>query len=122
MFAGPVNDRGSAIQWPMILAVLSLMIIGAAFIQSATANNEMFRQYAWYRQPAFKQMIFYLLGLAGAAVVCLISYRRLARWSLVVYWFSILLLGAVLIPQIGTKVFGARRWIDLGFFNFQPSE
>lgn len=122
MFENRVNERESPIQWPMLLALLSLMMIGAAFIYSATANNEMFRQYAWYRQPAFKQMVFYGLGLAAGGVVCLVSYRRLARWSLVIYWLTIFLLIAVLIPKIGTKVFGARRWIDLGFFNFQPSE
>src|SRR5262249_28100321 len=54
--------------------------------------------------------------------LCTISYRRLARWSLVIYWITILLLVIVLIPKVGTKVFGARRWIELGFFNLQPSE
>lgn len=106
----------------MLLAVFALMILGSAFIFSATANNEMFRQLAWYRQPAFKQVAFYTLGLGAAGAVCFISYRRLARWSLVIYWLTILTLVAVLIPSIGTKVFGARRWLDLGFFNFQPSE
>jgi rod shape determining protein RodA len=122
MFATNLNDRQTAIQWPMIMAALALMIIGAAFIYSATSNNDMFRQLAWYRQPAFKQVAFYLLGLVLAAGVCLVSYRRLARWSLVIYWVTIVLLVAVLIPQIGTRVFGARRWIELGFFNLQPSE
>jgi rod shape determining protein RodA len=41
----------------------------------------------------------------------------------VVYWLAILLLIAVLIPGIGTTHgWGARRWIDLAFFQFQPSE
>lgn len=106
----------------MIVALLSLMILGAAFIFSATANNEMFRAYAWYRQPALKQVIFYVLGLMAGTAICLVNYRRLARWSLVIYWVAIVLLVAVLIEGIGTKVFGARRWISLGFFNFQPSE
>ncbi|MHC1769592.1 MAG: hypothetical protein AB9869_35795 [Verrucomicrobiia bacterium] len=48
MFQPNLNERESPIQWPMIVALLSLMIIGAAFIFSATANNEMFRAYEWY--------------------------------------------------------------------------
>jgi rod shape determining protein RodA len=122
MFHARLNERESPVQWAMLLALLALMIIGTAFIYSATANNDMFRQLAWYRQPAFKQIAFYTLGLGCATALCFVSYRRLARWSLVVYWATILTLVAVLIPSVGTKVFGARRWIDLGFFNFQPSE
>ena len=38
------------------------------------------------------------------------------------YWATILLLIAVLIPGIGAMRFGARRWIDLGLFQIQPSE
>ena len=98
------------------------MIIGTAFIYSATANNDMFRQLAWYRQPAFKQIAFYTL--AWVAQRRFVS-SAIAGWRAGPSSFTgstILLLVAVLIPSIGTKVFGARRWIDLGFFNFQPSE
>jgi rod shape determining protein RodA len=122
MFQAKLNEKESPLEWPMLMAVLALMIIGSAFVFSATANNEMFRPLAWYRQPAFKQMAFYGLGLTAAVAVCFVSYRRLARWSLVIYWVTILMLAAVLIPSIGIKVLGARRWIDLGLFNFQPSE
>ena len=122
MFQNSLNDRGGRVEWAMVLALLGLMGIGTAFIYSATANNDSFRQLIWYRQPAFKQVAFYFLGLCGGATLCLVSYRRLARWSLVIYWVTILLLGLVLVPSIGSKVFGARRWIELGFFNFQPSE
>src|ERR1051326_4160109 len=111
MFDTRLNERESPVQWPMIMAVLGLMIIGAAFIYSATSHNELFWQLAWYRQLAFKQIAFYGLGLAAAMAICFVSYRRLARWSLVIYWVTILLLIAVLVPRIGTKVFGARRWI-----------
>jgi rod shape determining protein RodA len=122
MFQSAVNERQSPIQVPMILALAALMMIGSAFIYSATSNNETFRQLAWFRQPTFKQIAFYALGTGVATAVCLVSYRRLARWSLVIYWLTIVLLAAVLVPKIGSKVFGARRWIDLGFFNLQPSE
>jgi rod shape determining protein RodA len=51
-----------------------------------------------------------------------VDYQTLARWSFLAYWAMILCLVAVLIPHIGSMRFGARRWIDLGFFQFQPSE
>ncbi|QNN56714.1 putative lipid II flippase FtsW [Diaphorobacter ruginosibacter] len=46
-------------------------------------------------------------------------WERYAPWMFVV---AILLLVAVLIPHVGTVVNGARRWLSLGFMNFQPSE
>jgi rod shape determining protein RodA len=52
-----------------------------------------------------------------------VDYHTLARWSFVAYWATILFLLAVLVPHIGsTHGWGARRWIDLGPFQFQPSE
>jgi rod shape determining protein RodA len=122
MFQTKLNERESPIEWPMILALVGLMVIGTAFIYSATWNNENFRSLPWYRQPWVKQVAYYYGGIGAAGGLCLVNYRRLARWSLVVYWASIVLLIVVLFPGIGTKVFGARRWIDLGFFRFQPSE
>jgi rod shape determining protein RodA len=56
-------------------------------------------------------------------MICLRSYRWLSRWAMPVYWLAILLLVAVLIPGIGsTQGWGARRWLLLGPFQFQPSE
>jgi len=64
-----------------------------------------------------------VLGTGAATGLCFIDYRTISRWSFVLYWVSILLLIAVLIPGIGTTHgWGARRWIDLAFFQFQPSE
>jgi rod shape determining protein RodA len=53
-------------------------------------------------------------------VLCLVEYGRLARWSLVAYWASIALLVCVFL--FGASRNGAKRWIDLGPVQFQPSE
>ena len=50
------------------------------------------------------------------------DYHTLTRWAFVAYWISIITLVAVIIPGIGSWRYGARRWIDLGAFQFQPSE
>ena len=60
------------------------------------------------------------IGLGVAIGVCFINYHTMARWAVVGYWFSTLLLVAVLI--IGPVRGGAKRWIDLKFFQLQPSE
>jgi rod shape determining protein RodA len=99
------------------------MFIGAAFVCSATTVSPFEAEKAWFAQIWFRQVIWYVLGTGAAAMVCLVDYHTLARWSLVAYWGMILGLIAVLIPFIGqTHGWGARRWIDLPFFQFQPSE
>ncbi len=50
------------------------------------------------------------------------DYRRLYGLAFPIFLVTGLLLIAVLIPGIGTEVNGARSWIDLGFFNLQPTE
>jgi len=106
-----------------LLALAGLMLIGAAFVCSATTASPFEAEKAWFAQLWFRQVIWYGLGVGAAGAVCLVDYHTLARWSLVAYWAMILCLVAVLIPFIGqTHGWGARRWIDLPFFQFQPSE
>ena len=105
-----------------IAALAGLMFLGAAFVFSATMANDAAATLPWYDQSWVRQIVWYALGLGAAAALCVVDYHTLARWSFVAYWAVILCLVAVLIPHIGSMRFGARRWIDLGFFQFQPSE
>lgn len=123
MFEASLHERHSHLDRFQVAAVGGLMLLGAAFVYSATTANELANNAPLYSQTWFRQLIWYLLGLGAAAGVCLIEYHTLARWSLVGYWLAILLLIAVLIPGIGTTHgWGARRWIDVGPFQCQPSE
>ncbi|MBN2508016.1 MAG: rod shape-determining protein RodA [Verrucomicrobia bacterium] len=123
MFDTPLKEHEAKVDWSLISALAGLMLIGAFFVASATSGNESSSSPAWYNQAWLRQIVWYALGMAAAAAVCLVDYRVWARWSLVIYWGTVLLLGAVLIPGIGsTHGWGARRWIDLGPLGFQPSE
>lgn len=116
------NERQSRIDWLMLGALGGLMLLGVLFVYSATMANEATTRMLWYNQPWFRQIVWYVFGTVAMVVVAAVDYRLLARWSLVGYVAAILLLIAVLIPGIGAEKFGARRWIDLKFFQIQPSE
>jgi rod shape determining protein RodA len=116
------NERQSRVDWLMMAALGGLMLIGALFVYSATMANESASLTVWYNQAWFRQSVWYAIGLGAVAAICLVDYRLIARWSLVIYCVVILMLVAVLIPGIGAERFGARRWIDLGPFSLQPSE
>ena len=114
MYEATIKQKDAKIDWLLLGAIAGLMLVGLAFIFSAStaadANSRL-----WV-----KQGIFYGGGIAIAVVICLIPYETISRFATVGYWFSIALLLAVMF--FGTTRFGAKRWIDLGFFQFQPSE
>jgi rod shape determining protein RodA len=118
MFHPHLNDKKSDFDWALLLCACGLMCVGAAFIYSAMAGHE--SGLVWYRQTYVHQIFWYIIGLGAAAALLAIDYSRLARWSGLAYWLTIILLVAVLI--VGTKINGARRWIALGIFGLQPSE
>ncbi|MGA2785893.1 MAG: rod shape-determining protein RodA [Verrucomicrobiota bacterium] len=122
MLNNPINEPYAKIDRLQLVVLAGLMFIGAAFVYSATMVSPMEATKSWYGQTWFHQLIWYGLGIGIGAVLCLPDYHTLARWSFVAYWATIICLVAVLIPHIGSMRFGARRWIDLGFFQFQPSE
>jgi rod shape determining protein RodA len=122
MFERGLSERQSRLDKLQLAALCGLMGLGAAFVFSATMAGESAGTVAWHNQSWVKQLLWYVLGMGAATGLCLIDYRTVARWSVPAYWLAILLLCAVLLPKIGSLRFGARRWIDLGFFQFQPSE
>jgi len=123
MYESALNERQRRVDWLMVAAVLGLMLLGVIFIASAKMAEETARQVPWYGQFFFKQIVWCGAGLGLAGVTCVLDYRVLSRWSLVAYGLLVLCLVAVLIPGIGTTHgWGARRWIDLGPLQFQPSE
>ncbi len=123
MFDPGLNEHQVRIDRLQLAALVGLMLVGAAFVYSATMVSEAVSTVSWYRQSWFRQIVWYILGSGAAVGVCLVDYRTVARWAFVLYWATIISLIAVLIPGIGTTHgWGARRWIDLGFFQCQPSE
>jgi rod shape determining protein RodA len=123
MFDATLNQQQARLDKLQVAAIAGLMLLGAAFVFSATMTTEAAAAAPWYSQSWVRQIFWYVLGTGAAVGICLADYRTLARWAFVAYWLSIVPLVLVLIRGIGTTHgWGAMRWIDLGFFQFQPSE
>ncbi len=98
-----------------------LSFIGLLFIASASlfeAQNTTGDQYFYLK----KQIIWLIIGFISLFIVSKIKIDFFINNSFRFYLFSLITLVLVLIPGIGTKALGARRWIDFGLINFQPSE
>ena len=92
----------------LIISVVALTILGILVIGSAQKSVQN------------KQIIGLVLGLIVMVIVSLIDYV----WVLNLYWmiYAINIVMLVITLIFGTEVNGAKRWINLYFTNFQPSE
>src|SRR6516162_3908984 len=122
MFDAGLNEHQARVDKLQLVALCGLMLLGAAFVYSATTVGAAADSLVWYNEMWFRQIVWYSIGLCAAGALCLVDYRVLARWSYVIYWITIFLLLLVLIPHVGSVRFNARRWFDLRFFQLQPSE
>ncbi len=68
---------------------------------------------------ALRQAFYHLLGVALFLYVVRFNIRAVVMNSRVAYYVTLILLVAVLFVGGGA---GVRRWFNLGFMNFQPSE
>ncbi len=69
-----------------------------------------------------RQGMFALLGFLVMFITMQIDYRHLQKLAVVIFFGSIVLLGLVLLPGIGSQVGGAARWIRMPGFSIQPAE
>ncbi len=101
--------------WGLLGMVLLLCALSVFEIYSATLHT----RYVGFHT---KQLFWIAGGLAGMLLFSKIDYHKLIDFAPWIYGVFLFLLGIVLIPGIGHKALGARRWIKLGPILFQPSE
>ena len=108
----------------LVWVAVALLAFGLVMVYSASIAMPDNPKFARYAHTHF--LTRHLLSLAMAFVAALLAFQvPVATWEKLAPWFfvaSLILLIAVLIPHVGKGVNGARRWISLGFMNFQPSE
>lgn len=102
------------------LAIL-LTILGVVFVADASAPQaqSVFSDKFYF---ARQQAVWAAIGLAAMLAASQIKYTYWQKIAPVLFLSSLLLLFIVLIPGVGVTIYGAKRWISLGFASFQPSE
>jgi cell division protein FtsW len=116
------------------MVILFLMAMGAVMVFSAGADlGHEFQLRRFYDYPGLRQIMFFpiavvVLFAASAPNYAFWQYHeKWYKWpTLWVLVFAIILLALVLVPSIGTEVYGARRWLHIPLgpasISFQPSE
>ena len=101
------------------VAVLVLVGIVMVFSSSAVYALEKYNDSYYFLK---RQAVWCLLGTGVLLVVKRMDYRKLQQHTYPIMLATFLLLLAVMFPQVSKEVGGARRWLTLGGFSFQPSE
>ncbi|OBS10138.1 rod shape-determining protein RodA [Acidihalobacter prosperus] len=95
----------------LLLALLALIATGLFILYSASGENA---------DMVTRQATRLMIALLVMFLIAQVPVERLRQWAPWIYLAGLLLLVSVLlVGQIGM---GARRWLDLGFMRFQPSE
>jgi cell division protein FtsW len=113
--------RTTTYDLPLVAVVFVLLFLGLAMVYSASgitaldANDDpsafLAQQSAWAA-----------LGVAAMFIVSRVDYRLLRYLAVPLLVLAVILLGAVLVPGVGSSAGGATRWLRFGSFGLQPAE
>ncbi len=105
----------------VFLTVLLLICVGVVMVYSASAvvAQAQFGDSAWFLK---RHLVYAAIGVLAMSVAWRIHYPRLRALTLPLLGVTVAALVLTLIPHIGREAGGARRWLSLGVFHFQPAE
>ena len=115
--------RSRTLHIDMVTLTLTLAILLFGLVMVTSASISIAGRYAG--NPFYfleHQLVAAAIGVAGGVFVFCFRCERLERLSSWLLLGAIVLLLAVLVPGLGVRVNGGRRWLHLAGFSFQVSE
>ena len=101
--------------------VTTLLVIGIIMVYSTSSAKT--AEGAGSMNIIFlKHVAWVIIAITGMLIMMKTDYHHLQRYSMVILIVALAGLAVVLIPEIGAKINGSRRWIRAGIFGYQPSE
>jgi len=105
----------------LLVLIITFIFIGLVAIADASAPqalNTFGNKFHLFRL----QLMWSVVGFIAMYITSIVNYKFWEKIANFLFFVSIFFLLIVLLPHLGFKALGARRWIDFGFFSFQPSE
>ena len=114
-----IKNNKYQIDFILLIDVLAMLALGIVMVMSAsspTSLAETGKSYTYVKTQALSA----IMGLVGMFIISKIDFKIYKKFYKLIYVGVIVLLASVAV--VGKSVGGAKRWIDLGFISFQPSE
>ncbi len=111
----------SGYNYMILIPTMLLICLGLVMIYSASSNLGQLRLADGYFFLK-RQAIFCLIGIPLMFVARYVPYTLYSRFVYPLLMISACFLGLLYVPALAREIGGARRWLNLGPFSFQPSE
>lgn len=104
------------VDWNFVFVIFALNIVGLINLYSASHGPQSVSLSTLF----INQIIWLSIGWSIFFILTFIDYQILSKLGFVFYFIN---LGALVYVELAGKIaLGAQRWIDFGFFRYQPSE
>lgn len=105
----------------LLVVMLTLLTVGIVMLFSTSAVYAR-EHYGDQHYLLKRQLVWLLVGAVACVATASVPYPKWRGVCTALLVASAVMLALVLIPHVGLKVNGARRWLGLGPVRFQPSE
>jgi cell division protein FtsW len=107
----------------IFFGTIIVLVLAGMFILTSASMGLLAKSGSSFSGTLFNQFAF---GVVGGFIILFvasrINYKKWRRFALPFFIFTFLLTLLVFAPKIGFEYGGAKRWLDLKFITFQPSE
>lgn len=108
---------------PTVLVTIVLVLMALGIVMLASTSG--IKAQTLYADPHYfvkRQLVWILLALIVGYVAAMLNYHHWRYLAVPLFVLAVVLLGVVLVPGLGSKIGGSRRWLHFHALNFQPSE
>lgn len=106
------------IDYTLLISVVILCFYSLLVLYSSTRMNTMGGGDDYYFVK--RQIGWMIIGFTFLILILFIDYHQAEKYSTIIYFIAIIFLAIVIFS--GRTTYGARRWLSIGPFIFQPSE
>lgn len=118
-----LRRQGNHSRLPLTILLAGILVacLGLIAIYDASVIDA-FRTFDDKFHYVKQQAVWISIGVVAALITSSIPIEFFKKYAHIIYGATLFLAIIVLIPGIGSKYLGARRWIDIGITVIQPSE